>query len=243
MGRPGIVVQARIGSTRLPGKVLEDLAGAPAVVRLFERLRRVKGKPKIVLATSTLAGDDAIAAIVATQSDIMLWRGSEHDVLKRYVDAARHYDLDPIVRITADCPLMEPSCIEAVLEAYHDAPGCHYADNVVPRTFPHGYDVQVFSRCALETADQEATLPADREHVGPFIIRHAARFPAAHVTSSGAGSDLRITLDYPEDLILIRGIYQRLYPIDPDFGLAEILELRRKDPALFTVNQSRAIYG
>lgn len=240
----GIVIQARMGSSRLPGKVLEDLVGAPALIRLFERLRRAKAKPVIVLATSTLPADDPIAALVATQPDVALWRGSEQDVLKRYADAARHYDLDPIVRITADCPLMEPDCIDAVLGAYRDTPGHHYADNVVPRTFPHGYDVQVFSRYALETADKEATLPADREHVGPFIIRDAERFPAVHVTSSGpAGADLRITLDYPEDLVLIRGIYERLYPVNPEFGLDEILELRRKEPALFKVNQARAIYG
>jgi spore coat polysaccharide biosynthesis protein SpsF len=244
MAGPGIIVQARMGSTRLPGKVLEDLAGAPAMVRLFERLRRAKGLPKIVLATSTLAADDSIADLVATQPDVALWRGPEQDVLKRYADAAEHYDLDPIVRITADCPLMEPTCIDAVLDAHHKEPGYHYADNVVPRTFPHGYDVQVFSRHALQAADQLATLPADREHVGPYIIRNAEQFPAAHVIFSGNPvADLRITLDYPEDLILIRGIYERLYPIDPNFGLDEILALRKKEPALFQVNQTRAIYG
>ena len=240
---PGIIVQARMGSSRLPGKVLEDLAGAPGLVRLFERLRRVKAGPRIVLATSTLAGDDPIAALVTTQPDIGLWRGPEQDVLKRYADAARHFDLDPIVRITADCPLMEPACIDAVLEAFNATAGCQYADNVVPRTYPHGYDVQVMSRRALEEADREATLPTDREHVGPFIIRHAERFPPTHVVSSNAPcADLRITLDYPEDLILIRTIYERLYPANPDFGLGEILALREKDPSLFDVNRSRAIY-
>ena len=103
MTRVGIIVQARMGSTRLPGKVLEDLAGAPALLRLFERLRRVRGNPLIVLATSKLPGDDPIADLVATQSDIALWRGPEQDVLKRYAGAARYFDLDPIIRITADC--------------------------------------------------------------------------------------------------------------------------------------------
>jgi spore coat polysaccharide biosynthesis protein SpsF len=240
----GIIVQARMGSSRLPGKVMQDLAGAPALKRLFERLRRVKGAPLIVLATTTQAGDDVIADYVSATPDIKLWRGSEQDVLKRYADAARHFGLDPIVRITADCPLMEPACIEAVLEAYHAVPGCQYADNVVPRTFPHGFDVQALSRSALEAADREATLATDREHVGPFIIRHAERFPATHVTSSGAPcADLRITLDYPEDLVLIRAIYERLHPDNPDFGLGEILALREKEPSLFDVNRSRAIYG
>ena len=240
----GIIVQARMGSSRLPGKVMQDLAGAPALERLFERLRRVKGPPLIVLATSTLPGDDPIADYVSATPDIRLWRGSEQDVLRRYADAARHFDLDPIVRITADCPLMEPSCIDAVLDAYRALPGCQYADNVLPRTFPHGYDAQVLSRQALEAADREATLPADREHVGPFIIRHADRFPATHAAPCDPPcAELRITLDYPEDLTLIRAIYERLYPANPNFGLGDILALREKDPALFDINKSRAIYG
>jgi spore coat polysaccharide biosynthesis protein SpsF len=234
----GIIVQARMGSSRLPGKVLEDLAGAPALVRLFERLRRVKGSPRIVLATSTLPGDNPIAELVATQPDIGLWRGPEQDVLKRYADAARHFDLDPIVRITADCPLMEPACIDAVLDAYRAMPGCQYADNLTPRTFPHGLDVQVVSRKALESADAQASEPAQREHVLPFIQSQPSRFPQAHVTASGPShAGLRITLDYPEDLLLIRGIYQRLYPAKPDFGLSDILALQEKDPELFQSNR------
>jgi len=239
----GIIVQARMGSSRLPGKVLEDLAGAPALVRLFERLRRVKGNPKIVLATSTLPGDDAIAALVATQPDIALWRGSEQDVLKRYADAARHFDIGPIVRITADCPLMEPSCIDEVLAAFRDTPGCHYADNLVPRTYPHGYDVQVVSRAALETADREAVDLYEREHVLPFIQRREDRFHTRHVSSPDRNdSSLRITLDFPEDLVLIRAIYERLYPGNPAFCLDDILRLRNKMPALFDVNKAQRIY-
>src|SRR5450432_845865 len=111
MGRIGVIAQARMGSSRLPGKVLEDLAGAPALARLIERLQRVKGSPLIVIATSDQSGDDIIAEFVAQIPDIKLWRGPEQDVLKRYADAARHYDLDPIVRITADCPLIEPAVI------------------------------------------------------------------------------------------------------------------------------------
>src|SRR5258708_98845 len=108
----GIIVQARMGSSRLPGKVLEDLAGAPALFRLFERLRRVKTSPRIVLATSTLRGDYPTAALGAPQPDMALGGGPELDVLKRYVDPPGHFDMGPMVRITADCPLMEPSCID-----------------------------------------------------------------------------------------------------------------------------------
>lgn len=232
-----------MGSSRLPGKVLEDLAGAPALLRLFERLRRVKSAPKIVLATTTGEGDDAIVALVATQTDILLWRGPEQDVLKRYADAARHFDLDPIVRITADCPLMEPACIDAVLEAYNAVPSCQYADNVRPRLFPHGYDVQIVSRITLEWLDDNTTSIRDREHVLVHIVDNSGNFKSAHVTPKGeAHPDLRITLDYPEDLALIRAIYERLYPADPQFGLDDILELRKRQPELFELNRMRLIY-
>jgi spore coat polysaccharide biosynthesis protein SpsF len=235
----GIIVQARMGSSRLPGKVLADLTGAPAISRLIERLKRVKGSPRIVVATSTLAIDDVLAELVRRTSGVELWRGSEQDVLKRYADAARHFDIDPVVRITADCPLMEPRMIEAVLDRFAGA-GLDYVDNVVPRTFPHGYDVQVVSRRALETADREAIDPYEREHVLPFVTRRPERFADAHVVHDGVPCpELRITLDYPEDLALIRAIYERLYPVDPEFGLREILELRDREPDLFEVNAAR----
>jgi spore coat polysaccharide biosynthesis protein SpsF len=242
MSRPGIVVQARMGSTRLPGKVMQDLAGAPALERLFERLRRVKAAPLIVLATSTLPGDDPIADYVSATPDIKLWRGPEQDVLKRYAGAARRYDLDPIVRITADCPLMQPDTIEQVIEAFSAMPGCGYADNLMPRTFPHGLDVQIASRVALETADAEACELAQREHVMPFIIARPNRFPAAHVTAAQNHTDLRLTLDYPEDLALIRAIYERLYPGKPIFDLGDVLELRRREPSLFELNRIRVVH-
>jgi spore coat polysaccharide biosynthesis protein SpsF len=244
MSSPGIIVQARMGSSRLPGKVLSDLAGAPALIRLFERLRRVKGISKIVLATSTLPGDDPICEVVAANPDIALWRGSEQDVLRRYADAARRFDLDPIVRITADCPLIEPSGIEAVLDAFYALEGCDYADNVVPRTYPHGYDVQVVSRRALEATDREAVQPHHREHVLPFVQEQPEKFRSAHVRAEGRGHpELRLTLDYPEDLALIRAIYQRLYPVNPNFGLAEILALQAREPLLFELNRDRVIYS
>jgi spore coat polysaccharide biosynthesis protein SpsF len=232
----GIIVQARMGSSRLPGKVLADLAGAPAITRLFERLARVRGAPKIVLATSTLPIDDPLADLVQKSPEIGLWRGSEQDVLGRYAGAARHFDLDPVLRITGDCPLMEPAAIDAVLARFSSG-GLDYVDNLTPRTFPHGYDVQLVSRRALDSADQEATSAYDREHVMPFVMTRPERFAAAHVVREGVPcADLRITLDYPEDLTLIRGIYERLYPIDPTFGLNEILALRKADPALFEMN-------
>ena len=116
-------------------------------------------------------------------------------------------------------------------------------DNIAPRTFPHGFDVQVVSRAALEVADTEAADPLVREHVMPFVIRRPERFPSIHVTAKGEShADLRLTLDYPEDLIVIRGIYERLYSFNAQFGLADILALNEREPALFQANRERTIY-
>lgn len=242
MSQPGIVVQARMGSSRLPGKVMQELAGAPALARLFERLRRVKCVSAIVLATSTQQADDVIANFVLGTPDIKLWRGPEQDVLKRYADAARHFNLDPIVRITSDCPLMQPDVIEQVMDAFLAMPGCGYADNIRTRTFPHGFDVQIASRTALEIADAEACKQAEREHVMPFLMARPDRFPATYVQAAEDHADLRLTLDYPEDLALIRAIYERLYPINPRFVLDDVLALRRREPELFELNSIRKIY-
>ena len=242
MRRAGIVIQARMGSSRLPGKVMQDLAGAPALERLFERLRRVQGAPLIVLATSTLPGDDIIADYVSATPDIKLWRGPEHDVLRRYADAARHFNLDPVIRITSDCPLMQPDVIEQVMDAFASVPGCSYADNIHKRTFPHGFDVQIASRLALEAADAGALEPAEREHVMPFLINRPDRFPSTFVEADENHADLRLTLDYPEDLALIRAIYERLYTAKPYFDLKDILALREVEPSLFELNSSRKIY-
>jgi spore coat polysaccharide biosynthesis protein SpsF len=235
----GIVVQARMGSSRLPGKVLADLAGKPAIVRMLDRLKRVSGKLPIILATSVLAIDDPLVDVVRREACVAVWRGAETDVLRRYAEAARHFDLDPIVRVTGDCPLIEPAVITRVLDAFRQG-AFDYADNLMPRTYPHGYDVQIVSRRALEIADKEAEAPAEREHVLPFVNSQPGRFAATHVVSEDSPcTDIRITLDYPEDLTLIRGIYEALYPANPDFGLKEILDLRAKQPELFAVNAGR----
>ena len=134
---------------------------------------------------------------------------------------------------------MQPDTIEQVMSAFSAVPGCGYADNLKPRTFPHGFDVQVASRAALEAADAEARELAQREHVMPFIIARPDRFHVAHITAAHNHADLRLTLDYPEDLTLIRAIYERLYPGKSDFNLRDVLELRRREPSLFELNRGR----
>jgi spore coat polysaccharide biosynthesis protein SpsF len=238
MGQLGIIVQARMGSSRLPGKVLMEIAGAPALVRLLERLRRIEGDPKIVLATSELPADDALAEIVTAQPGISLWRGSEQDVLKRYADATREFDLDPIIRITADNPLIDPGLTAEVLDLFCTTPNCDYADNMHPRTVPYGLGIQIVSRRALLKTAAEAVTASDREHVLTYILSHQKHFRCAFVPNgSPRGADLRLTLDYPEDLTVIRAIYDRLYPTNPQFALADIVELRQREPKIFEANR------
>jgi spore coat polysaccharide biosynthesis protein SpsF len=240
MGQLGIIVQGRMGSTRLPGKVLMDIAGAPALVRLFERLRRIKGAPKIVLATSHSSGDDPIAEIASSQPGVSLWRGSEQNVLERYADAARQFDFDPIIRITADNPLTDPGLTNEVLDLFRSTPNCDYADNIHPRTVPYGLGIQIVSQRALLRTAAEAATSSDKEHVLTYILDNQKRFrcsflPGGHLR----GGDLRLTLDYPEDLTVIRAVYDRLYATNPHFVLADILELRQRDPGLFKANSMR----
>jgi len=242
MGQPGIIVQGRMGSTRLPGKVLMDIAGAPALVRLFERLRRVKSMPAIVLATSDLSGDDPIAEIVSAQPGVSLWRGPEQDVLKRYADAACHFDFDPIIRITADNPLTDADLIAEVLDFFRSAPNCDYADNIHPRVVPYGLGIQIVSQRALLQTAAEAVAASDREHVLTYVFNNQQRFRCLFLPAgSPRGADLRLTLDFPEDLTVIRAIYDRLYPTNPQFTLADILELRQREPEIFEANRMRTI--
>jgi spore coat polysaccharide biosynthesis protein SpsF len=232
MSRAGIVVQARMGSTRFPGKVLADVAGAPLLARLLERLALVPGTT-LAVATSTEPADDPIAALAA-EHGVPCVRGPLDDVLARYVLAARELDLDPVVRITADCPLADPGLIAELLEAYRAAdPPAAYVSNVHPPTFPDGLDVEVVARAALERAGRESRDPAEREHVTPYLARHPDRFRHVSVEAADDRSGERWTVDYPDDLDLVRAVYAELYPRHgPAFGRREVAALLDARPDL-----------
>ncbi len=202
------VVQARMGSTRLPGKVLEDLGGKTMVERVLERAGAARLVDEVVLATSELASDDPLAALVGSRCV----RGSENDVLSRFVLAARATEAELIVRLTADCPLLDPALVDRVLET-REAAGADYASNTqVPRTFPHGLDVEVFTRAALDAADREDDRSDWREHVTPYLYRTEGRFVLARVDADEDFSDQRWTVDTPADLALVRRVYADLGP-------------------------------
>lgn len=226
------IVQARTGSNRLPGKVLMDLAGEPMVARVVRRLRRARALDDVWIATTTEPGDDALAALCMERG----WpyvRGTEQDVLDRYHETAHAAEADVIVRITSDCPLIDPDVVDAVVEALDE--GIAYSSNIVPvRTFPRGLDTEAFRRSALEEAWAKADTPSDREHVTPFLWRQLKRFSHATVTAEADYSHHRWTVDTKEDYALVQRIYERFG--DEAFGWRAVLELLEEHPEWYELN-------
>lgn len=230
-----IIVQARMTSTRLPGKVLLPLGGEPMLVRLLERLHRVQRVHGIVIATTTNTSDDPIAALCA-QRGVPCHRGSEMDVLSRYAEAARLHGADVVVRITSDCPLIDPALIDEVIATYEEG-GSDYVSNMLPPTWPYGMAVEVFSAAALAQAHAESKLDAEREHVTPFLYSHPERYRLRNVASPVDLSFHRWTVDTPEDYELVRRLFEALYPIGHNFTLTDVLALLEAYPDWIAINQ------
>jgi spore coat polysaccharide biosynthesis protein SpsF len=230
-----IIVQARMTSTRLPGKVLLPLAGEPMLTRLVERLCRVERADGIIIATTTNATDDAIAAL-CERLGVPSHRGSEHDVLSRYADAARLHGASVVVRITSDCPLIDPALIDRLI-ATHAEGGSDYVSNMLPPSWPYGMAVEVFSAAALQQANTEATQAAEREHVTPFLYWHPERYRLRNVASPVDLSHHRWTVDTPEDYELVRRLFEALHPAQPNFSQADILSLLDAHPDWLSINQ------
>jgi spore coat polysaccharide biosynthesis protein SpsF len=227
-------VQARMGSTRLPGKVLADLAGAPMLQRQLERVSRARTLDRIVVATSTDPTDDPIAKL-CEQLNVDCYRGDLADVLARFTGALDEFtvgsgsDPEVVVRITADCPLMSPEVIDSVVNAFftptENIPDCDYMSNTLIATFPDGVDVEVIRVSALREVARTSTDPHEREHVTLGIYRHPELFEVRNFTGETDLSDLRWTVDLQEDLEFVRWVYSQLFEANPEFELADILEL------------------
>ena len=201
------VVQARTGSTRLPGKVLQELGGRPLLRFMLDRLSDLR-VDELVVATSTLDRDDAVVDI-AFDAGRQVVRGSEVDVLDRFAAAVATYPADHVIRLTADCPLADPVLIEAVMARHLDR-GADYTSNVFPRTFPRGLDCEVMTAAALRTAHAEATDPAEREHVTPFLYRRPERFALANMRNDVVLGREGWTVDTADDLAFVRSIVDRM---------------------------------
>lgn len=205
-----------MSSTRLPGKVLADLGGRPVLDWVVGRLRESRELAGVVVATSDDPGDDPIAE--AAQARVV--RGPLDDVLARYAIAARELEFEGLVRVTADCPLIDPAVVDEVVAEWR-AGGADYVANVIePRTFPVGMDTEVIDAEALLAADSEATDPYDREHVTPFVRSRPERFPQRAVTLDPPRPEVRLTLDTPEDLERLRAV---VAAVGPDASLAELI--------------------
>lgn len=231
-----IVVQARMSSTRLPGKVLKMVLDKPLLEYQIERLRRVKLADEIVIATTTNDTDEPIIELCDRLS-VPYFRGSEEDVLARYHGAAKKHYADVVVRVTSDCPLIDPQAIDKVIKFYiENADKYDYVSNCLKRTYPRGMDTEVFSLKALHEAFLEASVQPEREHVTPFIYRHLKRYCVGHVVYSENQSSHRWTVDTPEDFELIRIIIETIYPKKSDFSMEDCLNLIKNNPDWLAIN-------
>jgi spore coat polysaccharide biosynthesis protein SpsF len=227
------ILQARMSSSRLPGKVMRPLLGQPMMARQVERLRRARRLERLVVATSTNP-EDAVVAETAHAIGCETYRGSLHDVLGRYHGAlAALGPADHVVRVTADCPLTDWTVIDACI-ALHLESGADYTSNTVERTYPKGLDVEVVKAPLLTVAAEEGQDPYEREHVTPFFYRRPERFRIAQLTQAEDQNALRWTVDTPADFTFTEAVYGKLYDGRPDFLSADILALgfpgRRTEP-------------
>jgi spore coat polysaccharide biosynthesis protein SpsF len=205
------IIQARMGSTRLPGKVLIKVNGRTLLEIQLERVKASKLINQIVVATSTLAQDKPIADLCASLG-VLCCRGSETDVLERFHQTAKQFGASLIVRLTADCPLIDPAIIDRTIELFQKEKVDYAANTVPPDTsrFPDGSDVEVFSSAALERAHREATDANDREHVTFYFWKHGHGFKTAQLWQPENWSSYRLTVDYPEDLLVVEYLLKRL---------------------------------
>lgn len=231
-----IIDQARMTSSRLPGKVLKPVLGKPLLEYQIERLRRAARADDLVIATTTNATDEVLVDF-CHQLGVKVYRGSELDVLSRYYGAARDAGADVVVRVTSDCPVIAPAVVDQVIGYYLDHRAeFDYVSNTQVRSFPRGMDVEVFSVGALELAYHEGKLEYEREHVTPFIYGHPERFRIGQVVFRDNRGDERWTVDTPEDFELMRHIIESLYPNTPEFTLEDMLDLLDRHPDWRQIN-------
>ena len=229
----GCIIQARMGSSRLPGKVLMNSGnGMPLLYYVINQLRHCSKVKNLVIATTTIQEDDEIEKF-ADNNSVDVFRGKEKDVLDRYFQCAKKYSFSTIVRITADCPLIDPQIVDKVIEQFFSG-NYDFATNTLTRTFPIGTDVEVFSFSALKRTWESAQLPSEREHVTPYL-RNERNFKIINVQNDKNISSLRLTVDRIEDFELIKQILKNI-SVNP-IHLGDVLELFSRKPELIEINK------
>jgi spore coat polysaccharide biosynthesis protein SpsF len=234
------IIQARVGSTRLPGKVLLPLRGRPVLERMIARVAHATQLDDIVIATTRLATDDSVRALAAALG-VRCVSGHPDDLVDRHLEAARATAADAVVKIPSDCPLIDPTVIDQTVGHFRaHYPRYDFVSNLHPPTWPDGNDVEVMGRDALEEVAREARRPFEREHTTPFVWDQPGRFALGNVTWS-TGLDLsathRLTLDYPEDYTLISAVFEALYHSDgAPFSVAAIVDYLNAHPQIHALN-------
>jgi len=237
----GAIIQARTSSTRLPTKVLQKLPYGGDITVLHQTVRRLKKSKKIIeiIIATTKDKEDREIVKIAQKENVGYFRGSKEDVLSRYYFAARKHGLDIIVRITSDCPCIDPKIIDLVIEK-HLKTKADYTSNSLERTFPHGLDIEVLNFKALEKAYTNATQDFEREHVSPYIYKtrpNLFRITLVKAPKRLSAPDIRITLDTEEDYTLLCAVFDYLYPRNKFFSTEDIIELFKKKPWLKLINK------
>ena len=229
------IVQARMTSTRLPGKVLRPIAGRPMLWYQLQRMRAARTLDRIVIATTTNATDDPVVAF-CEQQGCDFFRGPEHDVLARYAAAATRFEAQRVVRLTSDCPLLPAGLIDQAVNRFAAQQPCDYLSNMLEPRYPYGMAVEVMHGEVLQQAAREAREPQEREHVTPFIYWRPDRFRLVSMKAPQDLSRHRWTVDTPEDFELVSLILEALYDARPDFGTDDVLALLERHPDWSRIN-------
>ena len=236
-----VIIQARMGSTRLPGKIMKDLAGHEVLWHVVTRASKATRADRVIVATTRNPEDDRVEAW-CKKHNVLFWRGSSEDVLERYYEAAKHFGADHVVRVTSDCPLIDPAIIDRCIDALEKG-GYDYISNVVPgeRTFPRGLDVEAFSFTALERAQKNATETYEREHVTPHLWENKkGEFSIGPIIMASAGyaGTHRLTVDYPEDFLLMKTIYEKFYTPEAIVDIRLVIKFLDANPDIARMNAS-----
>lgn len=238
-----IVIQARTGSSRLPGKILLPLAGKPLLFRMYERILAAKVNKDVVIATTNEKEDDEVEKLCGDYG-MKCFRGHETDLLDRHYKAALAFGADHVAKIPSDCPLICPNVIDRVANYYFDNEDkFDFVSNLHPATYPDGFDVEIMPSSILEDAWKNATKDFEREHTTPFIWEHPERFRIGNVeweTGLDFSMTHRMTIDYPEDYEFISAVYDKLYTENSIFTLCDIMMMLDKNPELLELNSKYA---
>ena len=232
-----VIIQARMGATRLPGKVLKEVAGRPLLDYMVERVIQSQLIDQTIVATTISSEDDKIKQWCRKNS-VTFYQGDEEDVLSRYYGAAKEYQASVIVRLTSDCPLIDSRVIDAVVQNYLDRPSIDFVSNTVPLPclYPDGMDVEVFDIDVLTKAHKEAKLPSEREHV-TFYMWKTGNFSTFRLDPCEDISQYRFCVDYAQDFELIKEVLNKLYPDNPQFSMYDLIHFMKKNPELLELQK------